>query len=245
MSSVDEILEAAGRGDYDAVAGMLDDNPALATATSPLGAQPIHAAHFGRHQRIVELLMSRGVEIDFFLAAELGFFDEVQRELASDPGLVHSFKAGSTALHNACYWGQTAVARLLLERGADVNAATRDHFLQIAPLGCAVATADVRSPSDSEEEVLRLVQLLLARGAMVNARRRDGLTALHGAAYRGLQRVVETLLAHGADRTLRGYAGEGPHAGQTAAQMAIMQGQNATARLLASAPYHSRRGDNR
>jgi uncharacterized protein len=209
MSPVDAILTAAKEGNYDRVLDLLETNPALATASSMLGSQPIHAAHFGGQNRIVELLLARGVDLDFFLASELGMLDRVIGALKSDPGLARTFSAaGSTALHRSCYWGQIAVARLLLERGADPNAITRDGFLQIPPLGCAVATPDVPNPSDREEVVLELVKLLISSGADVNTRRRDGLTALHSAAYRGHLRVIETLLAHG--RTPRFAATKAP-----------------------------------
>lgn len=228
MSPLEAILAAAKNGDYDRVRALLDADPALATATSMLGAQPIHAAHFGGRRRIVDLLVSKGVEIDYFLAAELGMLTHVE------PAQAQAFSpAGSTALHRACYWGQTAVARLLLERGADPNAVTRDSFLQIAPICCAVATPDVPNPSDSEDVVLELVALLVSYGANVNARRRDGLTALHSAAWRGLPRVIQLLLGHGADASIRGYAGDGPHAGQTARDVALAQGRTEAAALLA------------
>jgi ankyrin repeat protein len=233
MSPVEAILAASQGGDYDGVLALLETDSALAAAANMLGSQPIHAAHFGGHERIVELLLARGVDLDFFLVSELGMLDRVRRALESDPALSRAFStAGSTALHRSCYWGQTAVARLLIERGADPNAVTRDGFLQIAPLGCAVATPDVPNPSDREEVVLDLVTLLISHGASVNARRRDGLTALHSAAYRGHLSVIETLLARGADRTIRGYDGAGPHAGQTAADVAVSQGQAAAASLL-------------
>jgi ankyrin repeat protein len=228
------ILGAAKVGDHDRLAALLDVDPTLATASSMLGAQPIHAAHYGGHGRVVELLVARGVEIDFFLASELGMVDRLRDALEADRTLASAFSAaGSTALHRSCYWGQTEVARLLLERGADPNAVTRDSFLQIAPLGCAVATPDVPNPSDREDVVLELVRLLIASGATVNARRRDGLTALHSAAYRGHLRVIETLLEHGVDPTIRGYDAAGPHAGQTAADVAVEQGQMEAAELLA------------
>jgi ankyrin len=220
MSPIDSILFAAKDGDYDRVFALLETDSALATACNMLGSQPIHAAYFGGYKRIVDLLLARGVDLDFFLAAELGLLDQVRSALDSDPALSQAFSAAdSTALHRSCYWGQTAVAKLLLERGADPNAMTRDSFLQIAPLGCAVATPDVPNPSDREDVILELVNLLLSHGAKVNARRRDGLTALHSAAYRGHRRVMEMLLTHGADPTIRGYDGAGPHAGQTAADM--------------------------
>lgn len=101
---------------------------------------------------------------------------------------------------------------------------TQDSFLQIRPLGCAVATADVPNKSDDEDIVLALVRLLLERGADVNGRRRDGLTALHSAAWRGHARVIAYLLEYRADASLRGYEGAGPHAGQTAQDMAMARG---------------------
>jgi ankyrin repeat protein len=234
MSPVDAILIASRDGDYERVLKLLETDPALATTASILGSQPIHAAHFGEHKRVVELLLTRGVDLDFFLASELGMLDRVTSALESEPDLAQAFSAaGSTALHGACYWGQTTIARFLLERGADSNAVTRDSFLQIAPLGCAVATPDVPNPSDQESVVLELVKLLILSGADVNARRRDGLTPLHSAAHRGHLSVIETLLAQGADPTIRGYEGGGPHAGQTAADVAAAQGQAEAASRLA------------
>jgi len=234
MERPDAIIAACNSGDVDEVERLLKADPALATASTMFGSQPIHAAYLGGHGAIVELLLSRGVQIDDFLAAELGMCDRVKRALETDRTFTLAFSsAGSTALHRACYWGQFEVVRLLLERGADPNSPTRDQFLQIRPLGCAVATPDVPNPSDREEVVLQLVSLLIRHGADVNGRRRDGLTALHSAAYRGHLQVIELLLKHGGDRTLQGYEGAGPHAGQTAFDMAIAQKQREAANLLA------------
>lgn len=232
-NNVDAVLAAARQGDVIRVSTLIDENPALATASTMAGSQPIHAAHFAGHQPVVEFLLSRGVSLDVGLAAELGMLDRVERAVRAD--LVKAFgSTGSTLLHRACYWGQVAVARWLLANGAAPNAATRDNFLQIRPLGCAVATPDVPNPSDEEDAVLELVQMLLDHGADVNGQRRDGLTALHSAAYRGHLRVMRYLLQHGADAKIRGHAGAGPHAGQTAADMALAQGQREAASLLAS-----------
>jgi len=236
MSTVETILEAAGAGDQELVARLLREDPALATASSMLGVQPIHAAHFGGHQRVVDLLLTSGVKIDAFLASELGMLDLVNEALARDPEFATRFSAaGSTALHRSCYWGQVALATVLLKRGTDANAATRDSFLQIRPLGCAVATPGVGCPSDREEVVLELVRLLLEHGADVNGRRRDGLTALHSAGYRGLLQVIDVLLAAGADPSLAGFDGAGPHTGQRADDMAREQGQTEAAQRIAAA----------
>jgi ankyrin repeat protein len=235
MDPAEAILSASKNGDYDEVRRLLDQDPSLATASSMLGAQPIHAAYLGGHERVADLLFARGVTLDPFLAAELGMLDEVNRALHADSGFTLSYSAGSTALHRACYWGQVEVAKLLLDHAADANAVTKDTFLQIRPLGCAVATPGVPNPSDREEVVVDLVSLLIARGADVNGRRRDGLTALHSAAYRGHLGVIDLLLKHGADVALRGHEGHGPHAGQTAADLADAQGHTDAAALLRAA----------
>lgn len=235
MNKVDAVITAAKQGDVAGVSALLDEDPALATVATMLGVQPIHAAYFNGHQPLVELLLSRGVSMDAGLAAELGMVDRVDSALRAVPDLVQAFgPGGTTLLHRACYWGQVAVSRLLLAKSADPNAATRDSFLHIRPLGCAVATPDVPNPSYQEENVLELARLLLDHGADVNGRRRDGLTALHSAAYRGHLRVMRYLLQQGADAAIRGHAGAGPHAGQTAADLALAEGQREAVSLLAS-----------
>src|SRR5438094_2205725 len=55
----------------------------------------------------------------------------------------------------------------------------------------------------SEDETLELVKLLLDFGAGINSANEDGLTALHGAAYKGANKVVELLVSRGADLTAR------------------------------------------
>jgi ankyrin repeat protein len=226
VAGVDDIIGAAARGEIEHVARLLDSDPTLAIAANMFGAQAIHAAHFGGHRALVDLLLSRGVVLDAFLAAALGMLDNVRSAVTADPQLVHAFSpAGSMLLHRACYWGQAETAKYLLEQDADANVATRDSFLQIRPLGCAVATANIPNPSDDEDVVLDLVRLLIAHRVNVNGRRRDGLTALHGAAYRGHVRVIALLLENGADPSIRGHEDSEPHAGQTPADVAAAQGQ--------------------
>jgi uncharacterized protein len=144
--------------------------------------------------------------------------------LAASPGFTARFgERGSTALHGAAYWGQREAAELLLDAGADPSAVSRDGFLQIPPLGSAVATTPgIPQPSDDEDAVLDLVRLLLERGADVNGRRRDGMTALHAACWRGLARVAQELLDAGADPAI--IATAGPHQGQTPTYTALAQG---------------------
>ena len=234
MSDLDDIMRAAAAGDLAAVRAGLARDPGLASARTMFGSGAVHAADAAGQGEVVEALLASGLELDAWLAAELGRTEVLAGMLDRDPALVGAWSpGGATLLTGACYWGRTGAAQLLLERGADPDAPTRDGFLDIRPLGAAVATTpNVANPSDDEQTVAGLCTLLLDGGADVNGRRRDGLTALHTAAWRGHLQVIGLLLDRGADRTICGTSGA--HAGQTPADVARSQGQDAAVRLLGS-----------
>jgi hypothetical protein len=76
------------------------------------------------------------------------------------------------------------VARLLIERGADVNLSTTFSYV---PLVYAVQAGNID-----------MINLLIEKGALVD-KDRDGTTPLSWAAYKGNVAVVELLLEKGAD----------------------------------------------
>jgi len=109
---------------------------------------------------------------------------------------------GATPLLRAALCGDLTVVQLLLARGADPSIPTFD---QTTPLMVAsgVGWAEGFTFQYSEDETLELVKLLLDFGAGINSANEDGLTALHGAAYKGANKVVELLVSRGADLTAR------------------------------------------
>ena len=101
------------------------------------------------------------------------------------------------------------ILRALIAAGADQHLTTADGttpFMAAAGLGRSTYTPrqphGVRSPSAEEA-----VRVLLEAGADIDAVNEADFTALHGAAFRGLNEVVEYLVAQGADIDARDFRG--------------------------------------
>lgn len=105
------------------------------------------------------------------------------------------------------------IIRTLLDAGADQRLTTDDGttpFMVAAGLGRATYTPrtprGVRSPNGEEA-----VKVLLEAGADINAVNEADFTALHGAAYRGLNEIVQYLVEHGANINARDFRGRTPY----------------------------------
>ena len=105
--------------------------------------------------------------------------------------------------------GSSEIIRTLLEAGADQHLTTDDGttpFMVAAGLGRSTyrprEPRGVRSPSAEAA-----VKMLLEAGAEMNAVNEADFTALHGAAFRGLNEVIEYLVEQGADIDARDFRG--------------------------------------
>ena len=109
--------------------------------------------------------------------------------------------------------GSSDVLRTLLAAGADQHLTTDDGttpLMMAAGLGQMSFTPGEprggRSPSAEEA-----VKVLLEAGANINAVNEADFTALHGAAFRGLNEVIEYLVAQRADIDARDFRGRTPY----------------------------------
>ena len=152
----------------------------------------LQAIYHGDQARADELLAA-GPELDVFEAAAVGRTDRVRELLDEDPDLANAWADdGFQPLGLASFFGHVEVARLLVERGAEVNSASRNE-MRVMPLHSAAATGD----ADTRYE---LAKLLLDNGADPNARQQDDYTPLMAADQHGDERLARLLEGHGADR---------------------------------------------
>lgn len=107
---------------------------------------------------------------------------------------------GQTPFLTAALAGDVTVMRLLLKYGADPHIHTFEGtsaLMAAAGVNWVVAQTWTEGP----EQLLEAVKLCHALGMDVNQANSMGITALHGAANRGSNAIIEYLVANGADLT--------------------------------------------
>ena len=188
-----ELLDAIHKGDAARVAALLDADPTLIE-----GAGLLQSLYRNRND-LVQLFLDRGHHLTFHEAAALGDVDRVREFLDADPSLLDAFgDDGFNALGLAIFFRHPEVARLLIERGADVVAPAR-NAMKVAPVHAAATQGD-----------REMMQLLLERGADPNARQQMDYTPLHSSANRGDHETARLLVAHGADARAKTSDGKTP-----------------------------------
>jgi ankyrin repeat protein len=186
-----EFIEAVKKGDRDAVERMLANDPALVTAKDEQGVSAILLSHYYGKDDVARVLVARGPELDIFEAAAVGDADRVRALLAKDRALANAWSPdGFFPLGLAAFFKRPAVAKVLLEHGADPRMASKPAGF--TPLHSAVA-------DDAGSDVKDLVRMLLEAGADPNARSATEGTPVHTAAFTGNVPVLEMLLAAGGD----------------------------------------------
>ena len=157
-----DLFEAAATGQTERVKELVSKDSNLAGAYSIDGFPVLGLATFFGHRETAVLLISAGADVNAAAKNDMRV----------------------TALHAAAASRQLEIARLLIERGADVNARQQAEF---TPLHEAAASGQ-----------LEFAELLLTHGADVKAKSDAGKTPLALALDAGRTEMATLLRKHGA-----------------------------------------------
>jgi ankyrin repeat protein len=151
----------------------------------------LEAVYTGKREEAERL--AEGRELSIFEAAALGRTERVRQLLDEDPSRANAF--GDDGFHPvglACFFGHVEAAKLLMERGADVNALSRNDQIQTAAIHAAAAS------QTDETTRFELVKLALEHGADPDLPQGSGFRAIDAARQNGDSRVERLLVEHGA-----------------------------------------------
>lgn len=216
MSQAPDPFQALRAGDLDLLRRVLEADPMSARARDAQGVSLLLLARYQQRFDVVEAVLAhRGDDLDAFESSALGRCERLAQLVARDPRAVDSFAPdGFTPLQLASFFAQSEAARLLLQRGANVELEARNPT-RVRALHSAAAGG-----------ATEIVERLLQAGADPNATQRGGFTPLHSAAAAGRLDMVRALLAHGAD----------PHRttddGRNARDLALAAGKPAVVQAL-------------
>ena len=135
-------------------------------------------AQYRGDEETVARLLREGHDLNVWEAAAVGDAAWLGDLLDEDASLANAWSPdGAQPLHFAAFFGRVEATRLLLERGADVNAHA-PGFNGVAPINSAAAN-DLKP----NETCTELVRLLLEHGADPHAEQNGGATALDTARH--------------------------------------------------------------
>jgi ankyrin repeat protein len=181
--------DAAQVGDAAQAGAIIMDDPSSINVKDIHGSTPLSIAAQEGQLEVVKLLLDKGAAIE----AKTNYRGAPASTAAfySDPAIVKVLAVkgtvqpvGATPLYIAAKEGHVAVVKLLLEKGAAIEAKADD--------GCTpLSIAAFNGHAD-------LVALLLERGAAIEGKHKDSVTPLEMAAQQGHLEVVRRLLEKGA-----------------------------------------------
>jgi ankyrin repeat protein len=172
--------------------------------TTPRGGRPDRpSADVTTPLEIAAMLLDRKADVDFALQAFPPY-----RLLGPDRGGDALLSTGATPLTRAAKSCDVPAARLLLSRGAKVDATTSQGLTPLLVVaGSNWAITDTRGRFRNPQQCIEMAKLLLDAGASINAVNADGQSSVHAAARMDMQDFARFLGERGADLTIRDRSG--------------------------------------
>jgi ankyrin repeat protein len=155
--------------------------------------------------QLIEALIAKGADVN----ARVKEFPPQRRFMMPLGSLAWVDFTGQTSFVRAALSADVPLMKLLLAKGADPNIAT---FNGTTALMAAAGVNWVigQTYSESPAMYLEAVKLCLELGGDVNAVNAMGLAAVHGAANRGSDDIIELLASHGARLDIKDKEGRTP-----------------------------------
>ena len=219
---ISPVLIAIINGHYDAAAFLLNHgaNPNLADDTGrtalfsavdfntmPVSNRPSPRVIENQMTSLdlIKLLLDKGANVNAQLLKQQPYRTKLDR--GDDTMLT----TGTTPLLRAAKAADLPAMRLLLARGADPKLATRAGITPLmAAAGLGSKEEDTTGRFKTEAEAIEAIQLCLDAGVDINAASGQGQTALHAAALKGYDHVVQYLADHGANLNAKDRQGKTP-----------------------------------
>jgi uncharacterized protein len=154
---------------------------------------------------LIQALLAHGANVNAQLKKQQPYRSKVDR------GADTMLGTGATPLLRAAKAGDTEVVKVLLAKGADPKLTTKSGMTPLmGAAGLGTKEEDTTGRKKTEPEAIASIQLCLDAGADVNAADNQGETALHGAAQKGWDQVVQFLADHGAKLDVKDKKGRTP-----------------------------------
>lgn len=215
MSHPYDVLQAIEQGNTTRLKELLQEEPALAGARDEQGVSMVLRAMYRHNGDALDTLMGLAPTLDVFTAAALGDPRRLRPLLDGDAKAAESFQGdGFTPLQLACFFASKDTVALLLERGANPEAVSRNG-MELRAIHAAAAGRSIE-----------VMEILLNRGVDLNSRQHGGWTALHAAVNNADHAMARLLIERGADPRLEN------DFEQSALSMAREKGDEALLRLL-------------
>ena len=154
---------------------------------------------------VIKMLLAKGAKVDAPLRAQLPYRTKLDRGGDGVLGI------GTTPLIRAGKAADLPVIKLLLEKGANARAATRNGVTAVMmAANVSRAEADMTGRNKTQKDIIESIKLLIAAGADVKGTDTQGRGALHGAAMWGLTDVVAFIKENGGDINVKDKRGLTP-----------------------------------
>ena len=154
---------------------------------------------------VIQMLLAHGANVNAQLKKQTPYRTKIDR------GADTMLTTGTTPLLRAAKAGDAEATQALLAKGADPKLSTKFGLTPVmAAAGLGTKEEDTTGRKKTEAEAIAAIKLCLAAGADVNTVDNQGDTALHGAAQKGSDQVVQFLADHGAKLDVKDKKGRTP-----------------------------------